>query len=237
MTVFATPAELFQAAAEQFANRAMKAIRERGRFCVALSGGSTPKAMFSLLASSKFSALPWDKIFLFWGDERYVPADDPQSNYRMTREALLSRVAIPAENVFPVPTGKTPASAAADDYEQTLKRFFKLGAGEFPRFDLTLNGVGTEGHTASLFPDSPALEENTKLVFAAWIEKYQMYRITLTLPVFKRAACVLFLAVGKDKAEILRTIQENPDGGLPAQLVQPADGELLWFVDRAAVSA
>jgi len=235
--IFETPADLFRGAAEEFSRRAVEAIKGHGRFSVALSGGSTPKSLFGLLASAEFSALPWKQIFLFWGDERYVPADDAQSNYRMTKEALLSKAPIPAENVFRIKTEKTPADSAAADYEQTIKNFFGLKAGELPRFDLTLNGVGSEGHTASLFPGSPALEEKSRLVVAPWIEKFKMFRISLTLPVFNNAACVLFLAAGKDKAPILQEVFERPSEQLPAQRIQPSNGELLWFIDRAAGSS
>jgi 6-phosphogluconolactonase len=234
--IFDTPTDLFQGAAEEFSKRAVAAIKDHGRFCVALSGGSTPKSLFALLASGKFPAFPWDRTFLFWGDERYVPSDAAESNYRMTRETLLSKVPIPAENVFRIKTEISPADQAATDYEQTLKNFFNLKSGQFPRFDLTLNGVGTEGHTASLFPDSPALEEKTRLVVAPWIEKFQMFRISLTLPVFNTAACVLFLAAGKEKAPILQEVFESPGRGLPAQRIHPANGELLWFIDRAAAA-
>ena len=234
--IFETSADLFQGAAEEFSNRASQAIKDHGRFCVALSGGSTPKSLFGLLAGGKFSSLPWKQIFLFWGDERYVPADDAQSNFRMTKEALLSKAPVPAENVFRVKTEKSPADEAAANYEQTLKTFFNLKDGELPRFDLTLNGVGTEGHTASLFPDSPALNEKSHLVVAPWIEKFKMFRISLTLPVFNNADCVMFLAVGKDKAPILQEVFERPSEQLPAQRIQPSHGELLWFIDRAAAS-
>ncbi len=235
--IFPAPADLFQAAADEFSRRAAAAIQERGRFCVALSGGSTPKSLFSLLASGQFPSFPWDKTFLFWGDERYVPIDSPESNFRMTNEALLSKVPVPSKNVFRIKTEISPADRAAADYEQALRTFFSLKAAEVPRFDLTLNGVGPEGHTASLFPDSPVLEEKARLVVAAWIEKFNMFRITLTLPVFDHAACVLFLALGKEKTAILREVFENPGAQLPAQRIKPTRGELLWFVDRAAAGS
>jgi 6-phosphogluconolactonase len=235
--IFETPADLFQGAAAEFANRASQALKDHGRFCVALSGGSTPKSLFSLLASGKFSALPWKQVFLFWGDERYVPADAPESNFRMTKEALLSKVPIPTENVFRIKTEISPSDKAAADYEQTLKTFFHLKSGEVPRFDLTLNGVGTEGHTASLFPHSPALDETSRLVVAPWIEKFKMFRISLTLPVFNHAASVMFLVAGKEKAPILQEVFERPSQQLPAQRIQPSHGDLLWFVDRAAAGS
>jgi len=155
----------------------------------------------------------------------------------MTRETLLSKVPIPAENVFRIKTEKSPAAQAAADYEQALKDFFNLKPGELPRFDLTLNGVGPEGHTASLFPCSPALEETTRLVVAPWIEKFKMFRISLTLPVFNNAACVLFLAAGKEKAPILQEVFESSSEQLPAQRIRPSHGELLWFIDRPAASS
>jgi len=235
--IFETSADLFQGAAEELAHRAKKAVKDHGRFCIALSGGSTPKNLFALLASGKFSALPWKQIFLFWGDERYVPADASESNFRMTKESLLSKAPIPAENVFRVKTEKSPADQAAADYEQTLKTFFNLEPGEFPRFDLTMNGVGTEGHTASLFPGSPALDETSRLVVAPWIEKFNMFRVSLTLPVFNNAACVMFLAAGKEKASILQVVFERPSAQLPAQRIRPTNGDLLWFVDRAAAGS
>lgn len=235
--IFETPADLFQGAADEFSQRATTAIKDHDRFSVALSGGSTPKNLFALLASGKFPSFPWDKTFLFWGDERYVPSDAPESNFRMTREALLSKAPIPAENVFRIKTEISPAEQAAADYEQTLKTFFNLKSGQQPRFDLTLNGVGQEGHTASLFPGSPALEEKTRLVVAPWIEKFKMFRVSLTLPVFNNAACVLFLAAGKEKAPILQEVFERPSEQLPAQRIHPSHGELLWFIDRAAAGS
>ncbi len=235
--IFATPADLFLAAAQEFFGRAALAVKDRGRFCVALSGGSTPKGLFALLASGAFPAFPWDKTFIFWGDERYVPSDAVESNFRMTSEALLSKVPIPGANVFRIKTEISPAEEAAEDYERTLKTFFRLQAGEFPRFDLTLNGVGPDGHTASLFPASPALEEKVRLVVAPWIERFKMFRISLTLPVYNHVAWFLFLASGKEKAPVLQEGVEAPSPKLPAQRVKPTGGELLWMIDRAAAGS
>jgi 6-phosphogluconolactonase len=153
----------------------------------------------------------------------------------MTHESLLSKVPIPRENVFRIRAEEPNAEAVAVEYEQALKICFGLRSGELPRFDLTLNGMGSEGHTASLFPSSPALEERNHLVVAPWVEKFNMYRITLTLPVFNHAACVLFLTAGKEKAPALKDVFENP-GNLPASRIRPTNGELLWFVDREAAS-
>src|SRR5437868_495942 len=139
--IFDTPPDLFQGAAEEFSRRAAAAIKDHGRFCVALSGGSTPKSLFALLASGQFAVFPWDRTFLFWGDERYVPSDAAESNFRMTKEALLSKAPIPAENVFRIKTEISPADESAADYERTLKIFFNLKSGQLPRFDLALNGI------------------------------------------------------------------------------------------------
>jgi 6-phosphogluconolactonase len=231
--VLNTPADLFQAAASEFATLAAQAVRSSGRFTVALSGGSTPRNLYALLASGSIPNIPWEKIFFFFGDERFVPPEHPDSNYRMVREAgLFSKV--PEDNVFGVPTEITDADSAARAYEQTLGKFFGLQPGEFPRFDLVLLGLGPDGHTASLFPGTAALNEKISLVVANWVEKFQTYRITLTLPVLNRAACVMFLVSGADKADIVREVLKNKDANLPSQKVHPADGRLLWLLDRAA---
>jgi len=229
-----TPAELFQLAANEFATRASAAVRANGRFTVALSGGSTPKALYALLASGSVPSIPWNKIYFFWGDERHVPPDHPDSNYRMTYEAMLSRVPVPKENIHRIRGEEKDAEVAAAAYEQDLRKFFGLKPGEFPGFDLVLLGLGPEGHIASLFSDSTALNERHKLVVANWVEKFKTYRITLTLPVLNLAACVMFLVSGSDKASIVKEIFENPDAHLPAQEVRPRDGELLWLMDLAA---
>src|SRR5580698_4858576 len=230
-----TPAELFQAAAAEFAALAAQAVKTSGRFSVALSGGSTPKSLYSLLASGSISNIPWDKIFFFFGDERFVLPDDPESNYRMARETgLFSKV--PSDHVFRVPTEEKDADAAALNYDQTLRKFFSLQPGEFPRFDLVLLGLGPDGHTASLFLDAAAPTEKSCLVVANWVEKFHSYRITFTLPVLNRAANVAFLASGPDKASILKEVLDNESADLPSQKVHPSDGKLLWLVDQAAAS-
>ena len=159
--VVATAGDLFHAAAEEFMSVARAAIGAQGRFTVALSGGSTPKALYSLLATN-YADFVWNRVFLFFGDERHVPPNDPESNYRMVNEALLTKISIPAENVFRVPAENPDADVAAFEYEAQLRRFFELKAGEVPRFDLILLGMGPDGHTASLFPDSAALDEQSR---------------------------------------------------------------------------
>jgi 6-phosphogluconolactonase len=233
-----TPQDLFQAAAEEVLRDATTAVAQRGRFTIALSGGSTPKNLYTLIAANASANLPWDRMFFFWGDERHVPPDDPDSNYRMAKESFLSKVAIPAGNIFPVPAENPDAPAAAEAYEQTLRKFFALAPGEFPRFDLILLGMGPDGHTASLFPETAALQEKSRLVVANWVEKLNASRITFTLPVLNAARCVAFLVSGTDKAAVLHEVLEGnaPAEKYPSKLVRPSDGRLIWFVDRAAAS-
>jgi 6-phosphogluconolactonase len=228
-----TATELFRAAAREFVTLASQAIKNRGRFCVALSGGSTPKKLYSLLASEPAKAVPWDKTYFFFGDERHVPPDDPDSNYRMVNEAMFSKAPVPPGNVFRIHAEKD-AAVAAQEYEETLYRFFDLQPNQFPRFDLILLGVGPDGHTASLFPGSAALNETKRLVVANWVEKFKTWRITFTFPVLNHAACVMLLASGADKAGILHEVLENPNANLPSQKVRPEDGQLVWLADRDA---
>ena len=233
-----TPQDLFQAAAEEVIRAATDAVAQRGRFTIALSGGSTPKNLYTLIAANASATLPWDQMFFFWGDERHVSPDDPDSNYRMTKESLLSKAPIPATNIFRVPAENPDVSAVAEAYEQTIRKFFALKPGEFPRFDLILLGMGPDGHTASLFPETQALQEKSRLVVANWVEKLKTSRITFTLPVLNAARCVTFLVSGIDKAPALHEVFESnaPGEKYPSKLVHPSDGKLIWFVDRAAAS-
>jgi 6-phosphogluconolactonase len=237
--VLTTPQELFEAAAEEVIRCAKQAVAQRGRFTLALSGGSTPKSLFNLLASNAKTVLPWDRTFFFWGDERHVPPTDPDSNYRMAEETMLSKIPVAAGNVFRVPAENPDAGTVADDYEQTLRKFFQLKAGEVPVFDLILLGIGPDGHTASLFPNTAGLQEKSRLVIANWVEKLKTSRISLTLPVLNAARCVTFLVSGTDKASVLKTVLEEdaPGEQYPSKLVQPNAGKLIWLVDRAAASA
>jgi 6-phosphogluconolactonase len=185
-------------------------------------------------------ALPiWDKVHLFWGDERHVPPEHQDSNYRMVKETLLSQIPIPPEHIHRIRGEFSNASEAADHYERELQGHFHLQAGEKPRFDMVLLGMGPDGHTASLFPGTTAVSETTRLVTAPWVEKFGTYRITLTAPVLNEAANVVFLVCGKDKAETLRLVleSENQIDNYPAQLIRPVQGHLLWLVDQAAASA
>jgi 6-phosphogluconolactonase len=233
-----TPQELFSAAAEEVVSAATDAVAQRGRFTIALSGGSTPKGLFNLLATNALTVLPWDRMFFFWGDERHVPPTDPDSNYRMADETMLSKVPVPPGNVFRMAAENPDAAAVAEDYEKTLRKFFALEPGQFPRFDLILLGMGPDGHTASLFPGTAGLQEKSRLVIANWVEKMKTSRLTFTLPVLNAARCVAFLVSGTDKAAVLRTVLEEdvPAEQYPAKLVRPTDGKLIWLVDRAAAS-
>jgi 6-phosphogluconolactonase len=234
-----TPQELFAAAAEEVVSAATDAIAQRGRFTIALSGGSTPKGLFNLLATNALTVLPWDRMFFFWGDERHVPPTDPDSNYRMAQETMLSKVPVPPGNVFRMAAENPDAAAAAEDYEKTLRKFFALAPGQFPRFDLILLGMGPDGHTASLFPGTSGLQEKSRLVIANWVEKFKTNRLTFTLPVLNAARCVSFLVSGTDKAPALHAVLEGdaPGEQYPAKLVRPTDGKLIWLVDKAAASA
>lgn len=233
-----TPLDLFQAAADEVIRAATEAVAQRGRFTIALSGGSTPRNMYTLIAANASAGLPWDRMFFFFGDERHVPPDDPESNYRMASEALLSKVPTPAANIFRIPAENPDAAAAAQAYHQTLENFFSVAPGEFPRFDLILLGLGPDGHTASLFPETAALQERSRFVVANWVEKLNTSRITLTLPVLNAARVVAFLVSGMDKAAVLHEVLEGdvPDEKYPSRLVRPTAGKLIWFVDRAAAS-
>src|ERR1700756_301325 len=237
--VLAIAHEIFQAAAEHFVQQANDAISRSGRFAVALSGGSTPKGLYSLLASDFRSSVPWKQTFFFWGDERHVPPDHPDSNYGMANAAMLSRVPVPGENVFRVPAEQKDANVAATKYEQTLRNFFHLQPEEFPSFDLIHLGMGPDGHTASLFPGTAALKEKSRLVVANWVEKLKTHRLSLTLPVLNAGHTVAFLVSGTDKASVLKTVLEEdaPGEQYPAKLVRPSDGNLVWLLDRAAASS
>ena len=229
-------AELYKAAAAEFALLASQAVHRKGSFSVALSGGSTPKGLYTLLASKDAAPVPWPQTSFFFGDERLVPPEHPDSNFRMANEALLSRVRVRAENVFRVRTEEPSPEAAALQYESVMKNYFALRPGQFPCFDLILLGLGPDGHIASLFPGTAALQEKERLVVSNWVEKLKAYRFTSTYPVINSAACVMFLVSGKEKAQIVREVFENSKADLPARRVRPADGRLLWLIDHPAAS-
>jgi 6-phosphogluconolactonase len=226
--------------AERFTSLARDAITARGRFAVALSGGSTPKALFQLLAREPFrSAVTWDRVELFWGDERCVPPDHADSNYRMTRESLLDAVPIPAARIHRIEAEQDDHAAVAAAYEaEIVKILGGTAGGTPPAFDLVFLGMGPDGHTASLFPGTTALGERRRWVVANHVPKFKADRITLTYPILNRAARVVFLAAGADKAAVLHEVLEGPPAleRLPSQGIRPEVGDLVWLVDRAAAA-
>jgi 6-phosphogluconolactonase len=226
--------------ATEFTRRVRNAVQERGASAVALAGGTTPRGLYERLAAGGGAPgpdpVPWDRVHLFWGDERHVPPEHPESNYRMALDSLLSKVPVPSANIHRIRAEEPDARRAAAEYERELRAFFRLGTDQTPRFDLVLLGMGVDGHTASLFPGSEALRETSRLVAAPVIEKQGSRRITLTPRVFNNSACVMFLVTGSAKAGTLRDVLEGehePDR-LPAQIIRPLQGDLLWIVDRAA---
>ncbi|EAR20716.1 6-phosphogluconolactonase [Nitrococcus mobilis] len=232
-----SPQALARAAAHEFANRAATAVQQKGVFSVALAGGHTPKALYSLLADDAElqQKIPWRDSHFFWGDERSVPPDHPDSNFCMAQTALLSRVPVPAANLHRI-KGELAPQQAATAYEQNLAEFFHLQPDALPRFDLVLLGLGADGHTASLFPGTRALHEQKRMAVANWVDKLGTGRITLTAPVFNNAVCVIFLVSGSDKARARKAVLEgryDPER-LPAQLIRPRAGELKWILDAAA---
>ena len=225
-------AELTRQVAERFVHLAMASVEVNNRFVVALSGGTTPKNLYSLLSQKEFSErIPWDKVHFFWGDERCVAHDHPESNYGMVEDALLSHVAIPETNVHATMGQELDPSGAAFDYERQLKDFFGLSHQAVPQFDLVLLGLGPDGHTASLFPGTEALKESKRLVMSVFVEKFNSYRLTITLPVINQARHVFFLIEGTGKEEILYQVFETTPPQFPAQFVMPIPGSLEWWVD------
>ena len=228
--VFATATELSVRAADAVATTIALAVRARGRCSLALSGGETPRALYSALATTYGAQLPWAKVHVFWGDERIVPVGSPLRNDQMARETLLSKVACPEANIHPMAAGSASPDASARAYEETMRQYFSENQ---PRFDLVLLGLGKDAHTASLFPGGEAVRESERLVVAPWVEAQNTFRITLTPPVLNAARLVAFLAAGDDKAEPLRAVLEGPRDPerYPAQIIE---GNRLWLVDRAA---
>ena len=233
------PASLARAAAEHLVARAAEAVAARDRFTVALSGGSTPRSTYALLASREFATrVDWPRTHVFWGDERCVPPDHPDSNYHVAREALLDHVPIPQRNVHRI-RGEMEPGQAADEYERKLRGFFDVRAGELsPHFDLILLGMGGDGHTASLFPGTAAIHEEDRWVAAHYVPKLSAWRMTLTPAVINAAVHVTFLVAGASKAQRLREVLTGPfqPDILPSQVIQPTSGRLLWLVDAAAAA-
>ncbi len=234
--VFDSPELVAEAAAQRFIKFAQESITRRGRFSVALAGGNTPRRVYELLASERFKGrVEWPKVHLFFGDERCVPPDHPDSNYRMANEALITHVPIPPANVHRM-AGEGEPSVSAALYETQMRQFF--GNVTWPSFDLVFLGLGKDGHTASLFPKTKALTEEDRWVTANWVESLGVHRLTLTIPVLNHARRIIFLVTGSDKAKTLKdvlTLSKDPLR-LPAQLVAPPEGTCEWLVDKAAAS-
>ena len=232
--VLADGPALVRSVADAFVECANEAVNRRGRFDVALSGGSTPAELYRALARTP-AAVPWDRTHLWFGDERWVPPTHPDSNYRMAHETLLGPLGLAGERLHRVETELDP-DAAALRYEDEMRAAFPAAV---PRFDLVLLGIGEDGHTASLFPETAALDERTRLVVANWVPKLAAHRITITFPVLESAYAVWVLAVGERKAAIVREALEGPmdPRRLPVQAARPTQGDIVWWLDAAAAAA
>ncbi|HVH87222.1 MAG TPA: 6-phosphogluconolactonase [Terriglobales bacterium] len=227
-----------RATADEFISHAARAVKDHERFTVALSGGSTPKALHGVLVERTAThpkLINWSRVEVFFGDERHVPPDHPDSNFRMANETLLSKVPIPKANIHRMRCENPDAAQVAAEYDNELVTSFRLSGGQIPRFDLILLGMGPDGHTASLFPGSTAVHELKNRVVANWVQKLNTWRITFTRPVINEAACVLMMISGHDKSAALAQVMDNgnPDT-YPVRYVRPRHGELIWIVDRAA---
>jgi len=238
--LFSTCAEIASYASHEVARIAAEASATRGVFSIALAGGSTPKMLYALLAEHPTlrNSLPWDKMQVFFGDERHVGPGHADSNFQMATDAMLSKVPLRPEQIHRI-KGEYPDTAqAAAEYEDVIRRQFDLKTGNFPRFDLLLLGMGNEGHTLSLFPGTRALHETQRIVTRNWVGKLYTDRITLTAPAANAAANIFFMVTGSDKACALKAVLEGPHEPeqLPAQMIQPAKGSLSWLVDAAAGS-
>ncbi|MDZ4794599.1 MAG: 6-phosphogluconolactonase [Bacteroidota bacterium] len=235
ITIWKDAEALAIAAAHFFVTECQRCMAKKENFVVALSGGTTPKRLYQLLASLAFSRnIPWNKVFLFWSDERFVPHTDTDSNYRMVKENLLDHIAIPAENVFAVPVNSTPKKNAKE-YEAAIEKKIR---NKNIVFDLVILGLGDDGHTASLFPGTSVLKEKKRYIKEVWVEQKQNWRISFTLPLINHAAQILFLVAGKEKATILADIlhAKKVRPALPAQLVNPVKGTIYWMLDEEAAA-
>ncbi len=235
--IFPDAAAIAKRASELFLDAVNSAVAAHGSFSVALAGGSTPKALYALLASEPLrSQLPWDKIKIFFGDERHAGPTDADSNYRMANESMLSKVPLKPEQVHRIKGENPDTEKAAQEYEALLREQFKLASGQLPRFDLTLIGMGNEGHMLSLFPGTKALHPGGRLVMHNWVGKLFTDRITCTAPVANNSALIIFMVAGADKAPALKAVLEGPyePEQLPSQLANPTNGKLVWLLDTTA---
>lgn len=237
LKIYPTPALLFEETAPFIMKIAREAADARGRFVVALSGGNTPKVLFQQLTEEPyFSLMPWAKTFVFWVDERHVPFTDATSNFKMTQDFLLSKAPIPKANIFPMSDGSVPVEQAASSYEIKMGKFF--GRGALPKFDLTLMGMGDDGHTASLFPGMAQVNEQDKWVVGYFVDKERKERVSLTFPVLNASRILLVMMEGQKKAERLKDVLEGASDPprYPVQYLRPTDGKLIFAMDSAAAS-
>ncbi len=236
--LFANGAEIARRAADDVVRIATTAATQQGVFTIALAGGSTPKVLYALLSEHPAlrKSLPWDKMKVFFGDERHVGPGHPDSNFQMASDTMLSKVPLRPEQIHRIKGEYADTAQAAAEYEEVIRREFSLHAGAFPRFDLILLGMGNEGHTLSLFPGTKALCETQKIVARNWVGKLYTERVTLTAPAANNAANIIFMIAGADKAYALKAVLEGPHepDQLPAQMIQPVDGTFSWLVDEAA---
>jgi len=226
---------LSRRAAELLVQQAREVSRDRGQFSLVLSGGHTPRRMYELLSKDPFrDQLSWERVHVFWGDERCVPSDDPRSNEYMARQTLLNHVPIPPLQIHPIHCTQRVREAALE-YEALIRTFFE---DRVPRFDFVVLGLGEDGHTASLFPKTHVLEERERWVAELYVSEQDLYRMTLTVPIINQAEMVAFLVAGTTKAQILQEVLEGPFDPyrLPAQLIRPTSGKLLWLVDAESAS-
>ena len=228
--------QLAQAGADIFSRIARDSVTQRGRFIVALSGGSTPRTMHRFLAEKSFcTVIPWDETNIFWVDERCVPFIDQASNYGAARQDLLDHVSIPPNHIHPMPVDMDPEDGAVE-YQRAIIDFFQPKENEFPVFDLIFLGIGKDGHTASLFPGQKVLDEKERFIVAVKGGDPHVSRLTMTLPVLNSARKIVFLVAGKEKAKVVKAVLEKKRIHLPAYNIRPINGKLTWLLDREAAS-
>jgi len=233
INIFDNYEALVEGTVELFVKLADEAIKARGKFIISLSGGNTPKGLYAKLAEKEVAArIDWSKVVVFFGDERTVPYTSPDSNQRMITESLLSKVALSRENVFALNDPDMDPKATAIEYERTMHEFFRLASDELPQFDFMLLGLGDDGHTASLFPGSPALQEKERWFIDNKVEKLSTVRLTTTYPVINNSRNIIFLASGKGKAAVLKDVLTGPQGKYPSQNVKAENGKLYWYLDK-----
>ena len=231
-----SPASLAREAAGIFTAIARESVTHREHFSVAISGGSTPRGMHQMLANDPYlSEMPWDKTHIFWVDERCVPENNPASNYGAAKRDFIDRVPVPKVNIHPMP-GRVSPEDGAIRYQRELMDFFHSGADRFPVFDLIFLGIGTDGHTASLFPGQRALEEKKKLIVVVKGGNPDVNRLTMTYPVLNLARRIIFMVSGKEKAAILKAVLDDDGVALPAKKIRPPNGKLIWLLDQEATS-